>query len=262
MRSSWMCLPYRIWRSPLFPRERGCNDHARPGQTDELRLRREWRLHCGREISSGQDNPLMAISDGGRRRGVTSRKIHRRIRLVAHRRRRDHVGHQPALARRACGAPAGSRRPKAEVGVLNEGIIGNRLLKDTPQRPDLPFGASLGQAGLTRFERDVLAQPGVRYVVVGIGINDIAFPGSLTPASEAVSAEQRDLRLSPAHQARPSKGHSSHRHDEPTVRERVPCSLQDCTTPHLLHVREGSRAPEGQRLDTHKRRIRCRGRLR
>lgn len=77
---------------------------------------------------------------------------------------------------------------KAEWSVLNEGIIGNRLLRDSPQA-GTPFGGSLGQAGLTRFDRDVLSQAGVRYVIVGLGINDIAFPGSLTPANEAVSAE-------------------------------------------------------------------------
>jgi lysophospholipase L1-like esterase len=78
---------------------------------------------------------------------------------------------------------------KAEVGVLNQGIIGNRLLNDSPQQAGSPFGAALGQAGLARFERDVLAQAGVRYVIVGLGINDIAFPGSLTPLTESVSAE-------------------------------------------------------------------------
>jgi lysophospholipase L1-like esterase len=78
---------------------------------------------------------------------------------------------------------------RADVGVLNEGIIGNRLLGDSPRDAGLPFGDALGQSGLARFERDVLAQPGVKYVIVGIGINDIAFPGSLTPAGESVSAE-------------------------------------------------------------------------
>lgn len=76
---------------------------------------------------------------------------------------------------------------KAEVGILNQGLIGNRLLNDSPQGS--PFGSALGQAGLARFERDVLAQAGVRYVVVGLGINDIAFPGSLTPLTERISAE-------------------------------------------------------------------------
>jgi len=78
---------------------------------------------------------------------------------------------------------------KAEMGVLNEGIIGNRLLNDSPQQAGSPFGAALGQAGVARFERDVLDQAGVRYVIVGIGINDIAFPGSLTPLTERISAE-------------------------------------------------------------------------
>ena len=79
---------------------------------------------------------------------------------------------------------------KAEVGVLNQGIIGNRLLNDSPQQAGSPFGGALGQAGLARFERDVLAQSGIRYVIVGIGINDIVFPGSLTPRTERMSAER------------------------------------------------------------------------
>jgi lysophospholipase L1-like esterase len=80
---------------------------------------------------------------------------------------------------------------KAEVGVLNEGIIGNRLLYDSPKGADNPFGAALGQAGLARFERDVLAQAGVKYVVVGLGINDILFSAfAFTPPTEKVSAEE------------------------------------------------------------------------
>jgi lysophospholipase L1-like esterase len=77
----------------------------------------------------------------------------------------------------------------AEVGVLNEGIIGNRLLEDSPAQQLAQYGPALGEAGLARFERDVLAQAGVKYVFVGLGINDIAFPGSLTPPAETVSAE-------------------------------------------------------------------------
>jgi len=34
-----------------------------------------------------------------------------------------------------------------------------------------------------------LAQPGVRYVILGLGINDLAFPGSLTPGTEKITAE-------------------------------------------------------------------------
>jgi lysophospholipase L1-like esterase len=79
---------------------------------------------------------------------------------------------------------------RAEIGVLNEGIIGNRLLHDSPKGGNNPFGAGLGQAGLARFERDVLAQAEVRYVIVGLGINDILFPAfPFTPPSEKVTAD-------------------------------------------------------------------------
>jgi lysophospholipase L1-like esterase len=47
-------------------------------------------------------------------------------------------------------------------GVDNEGISGNRILED---------GA--GQSALARFDRDVLATPGARYVVLFEGVNDL-----------------------------------------------------------------------------------------
>ena len=84
-----------------------------------------------------------------------------------------------------------SANGKVKLGVLNEGIIGNRLLYDSPKGADNPFGGALGEAGLARFERDVLSQAGVKYVVVGLGINDILFPAfPFTSASEKVSAEE------------------------------------------------------------------------
>lgn len=76
-----------------------------------------------------------------------------------------------------------------QLGVINEGIIGNRLLNDSPLEMRLRFGAALGQAGVTRFERDVLSQPGAKYVIVALGINDIVFPGTFTPASAAIQPE-------------------------------------------------------------------------
>jgi lysophospholipase L1-like esterase len=51
------------------------------------------------------------------------------------------------------------------VPVLNEGIGGNRILRD---------GA--GVSALARFDRDVLAQPGVVNLIVLEGINDLGFP--------------------------------------------------------------------------------------
>jgi lysophospholipase L1-like esterase len=78
---------------------------------------------------------------------------------------------------------------KSEIAVLNEGIIGNRLLHDSPKGTDNPFGAGLGEAGLSRFERDVLGQAGVKYVIVGLGINDILFPAFPFTSGETVSVE-------------------------------------------------------------------------
>lgn len=69
------------------------------------------------------------------------------------------------------------------VGVLDEGIGGNRLLHD----PAVEIG--FGVNALARFDRDVLAQPGVRYVIVLEGINDIGHPGQSAPLNEAVTAE-------------------------------------------------------------------------
>lgn len=53
------------------------------------------------------------------------------------------------------------------LGIVNRGIVGNRLLRDANGWP--PFG----KAALARFERDVLATAGVQYVIVLIGINDL-----------------------------------------------------------------------------------------
>lgn len=53
------------------------------------------------------------------------------------------------------------------VAVVNAGISGARLLSD-----------GMGVNALARLERDVLTQPGVRSLVVMLGINDIAWPGT------------------------------------------------------------------------------------
>ena len=88
----------------------------------------------------------------------------------------------------------------AELAVLNEGIIGNRLLSDThsPRQAGGPLplaavyeqlGPALGQSGLARFDRDVLAQAGVKYVILALGVNDILFPGSFVPQTASVTAQ-------------------------------------------------------------------------
>ena len=75
------------------------------------------------------------------------------------------------------------------LGVVSVALAGNRLLHNSagPSGPDPRWGQSL----VTRFDRDVLGQPGVKHVIVWIGLNDIAGPGAFYPASEVVS--QADL---------------------------------------------------------------------
>ncbi len=76
-----------------------------------------------------------------------------------------------------------ARKSETSIGVLDEGIGGNRLLHDPAD--NIRFGVN----ALARFDRDVLAQPGVRYVIVLEGINDIGHPGQSAPLDQAVSAE-------------------------------------------------------------------------
>lgn len=67
----------------------------------------------------------------------------------------------------------------ANIAVLNEGISGNRLLRDT-----------VGVNALARFDRDVLAQPGVKWLTILEGINDIGRASQAdTPVRDAVGAD-------------------------------------------------------------------------
>ena len=74
---------------------------------------------------------------------------------------------------------------EAMPGVLNLGIGGNRVLHNAPAK--YPY---YGPAALARFDRDVLAQPGVSHLIVFEGINDIALPVDTGDAAEAVTADQ------------------------------------------------------------------------
>ena len=78
------------------------------------------------------------------------------------------------LAQRLQGAPKTSG-----IGVSNQGIGGNHLLTD-----------GLGSNVLARFDRDVLAPAGVRWVVVFEGVNDL---GGLTRDGEVSPAEHAAL---------------------------------------------------------------------
>jgi len=87
------------------------------------------------------------------------------------------------LLKRLLGEP-GSR---GSLGVLNEGLIGNRLLAGSPR--DQEFGDAFGEAGIVRFTRDALDQAGVVTVIVRIGGNDVALPGAVVKAAGPVTAE-------------------------------------------------------------------------
>jgi lysophospholipase L1-like esterase len=67
------------------------------------------------------------------------------------------------------------------VGVVNEGIGGNHLLT-----------GGLGPNALARFDRDVLAPAGVRWVIVLEGVNDLgalSLKGDVSPAEHAALVE-------------------------------------------------------------------------
>jgi len=75
------------------------------------------------------------------------------------------------------------------LSVVNAGIGGDRLLRNGP------FG-QYGDAGLARFDRDVLAQPQVRAVIVLIGLNDIGQVGHIVGLSDYETAEAVEDGLS------------------------------------------------------------------
>ena len=84
-----------------------------------------------------------------------------------------------------------ARTTTRRLGVANQNIIGNRLLHPTAAQ----LGNLFGPAGLARFDRDVLEQPGVACAIVLLGINDLGHPGAVAPLDEAVSAEELQTGL-------------------------------------------------------------------
>ena len=71
--------------------------------------------------------------------------------------------------------------PSANIAVVNQGIAGNRLLRD-----------AIGTNALARFDRDVLSQNGVKWMILLEGINDIGrATGTNVPADgSTISAEE------------------------------------------------------------------------
>jgi lysophospholipase L1-like esterase len=85
------------------------------------------------------------------------------------------------LAQRLQNTPPGTP-PVRNVGVSNQGIGGNHLLTD-----------GLGPNALARFDRDVLAPAGVRWVIVFEAVNDLgglARNGEVSPADHAAFVQR------------------------------------------------------------------------
>lgn len=84
------------------------------------------------------------------------------------------------------------------IGVLNQGIGGNHLLTD-----------GLGPNTLARFDLDVLAQTGVRTVIVFEGVNDI---GGLTRLGDPPHAEHEAFvhRVLAAYEQIVARAHAAH----------------------------------------------------
>jgi lysophospholipase L1-like esterase len=71
-----------------------------------------------------------------------------------------------------------SNKATQHIAVVNQGIAGNQVLRD---------GA--GTSALSRLDRDVLSRPGVKWVVLLEGINDMNVWGS-QDGPDAINAEQ------------------------------------------------------------------------
>jgi lysophospholipase L1-like esterase len=71
-----------------------------------------------------------------------------------------------------------------QIAVLDEGIGGNRILND-----------QAGPSALARYERDILSQNGVQYLIILESINDIGRLAHVTTPDDDVTAEQLENGL-------------------------------------------------------------------
>lgn len=71
-----------------------------------------------------------------------------------------------------------------QIGILNEGIGGNRVVND-----------GYGPSAVARLDRDVLAQDGVRYVIVLESINDIGRLARPSAPDDEITAKQLEQGL-------------------------------------------------------------------
>jgi lysophospholipase L1-like esterase len=123
------------------------------------RLTDDWYFVCGVDVVAPRETgAVVAVGDS-----LTDANIS------------THDGHHswPSQMARRLVARQGGR----SMAVMNQGLGGNRILHDIR-----------GESGLRRFDRDVLAQPGVTHAVIMLGTNDLRNrPGR---AEEEVTAPQ------------------------------------------------------------------------
>ena len=129
-----------------------------------------------------------------------------------------------------------SNRATSRVAVLNAGISGNRVLHDF-----------LGTSALARFDRDVLVQTGVKYVIVLEGNADFLIPGLIGNPAEDVTADADHPGAPSDDRSRPCPGIESLRRHVESGR-RLP-------VPRLLDGRSGGETPGRQSLDPDQQRL-------
>ena len=119
----------------------------------------DWYFVCGVDVLAGPEaGGIVALGDS-----LTDANIST---IDAFCRWPDQLSRR--LQARAAGRP---------MAIMNQGLGGNRILHDVR-----------GDSGLRRFDRDVLAQPGVTHVIVMLGTNDLR--NRWAKPEEEVTAEQ------------------------------------------------------------------------
>ncbi len=147
-----------------------------------------------------------------------------------------------ALAERLQADPA-----LASIAVVNAGIAGNRILNDGVE----PF---IGPSSLSRFDRDALDKPGVRWVILLQGSNDISASDMLDDTKGSRDRAPDHRRHADAHRTGSRARHPDLGCHDASARRRAETVCDDC--------RGHRRSRDGERLDPHQRRVRRRHRLR
>jgi lysophospholipase L1-like esterase len=107
------------------------------------RITDDWYFLCGVDVGAPKETlGVVAVGDS-----LTDANIS------------THDGHHSWPSQLARRLVARGGRP---IAVMNQGLGGNRILHDVR-----------GDSGLKRFDRDVIAQPGVTHAIIMLGTNDL-----------------------------------------------------------------------------------------